>query len=76
VTGAWGALRRLWAGQVELQERLILLNRPWEEQFLHWSDGQLHGTVAPPADGRRRSVTGQGWCPRAQLAARLAGPTA
>ena len=37
------------------------------EQFLHWAfDGQewqLHGRLAPPADGRRRSVTRNGWCP-------------
>jgi hypothetical protein len=76
VSGVWRTLREVWAGQVELQERLLLLNRPWEEQFLHWADGELHGTVAPPADGRRRSVTGQGWCPGGQPAARLAGPAA
>jgi hypothetical protein len=76
VTGVWRALRTFWAGQVELQERLLLINRPWEEELLHWADGELHGAVAPPADGRRRSVTGRGWCPGAQLAARSAGPAA
>lgn len=73
---AWRALRRFWSEQVEIQERMVLLNRPWEETYLHWADGELHGSVAPPADGRRRSVTGRGWCPGGQLAARAAGPAA
>lgn len=55
------------ATQVELHERLLLLNQPWKEELLHWSDNghqrQLHGHLAPPADGRRRSVTRGGWCP-------------
>jgi hypothetical protein len=76
VTAVWRTLRRFWADQLELQERLLLLNRPWEEEFLHWADGELHGSVPPPADGRRRSVTGRGWCPGGQLAARLARPAA
>jgi hypothetical protein len=71
---AWQGLRRLWTEQVEIQERLLLVNRPWEEEFLHWSDGVLHGSVAPPADRRRRSVTSSGWCPALQLAARRTGP--
>jgi hypothetical protein len=74
VTGVWRALRGSWARQVELQERLLLLNRPWEEEFLHWADGELHGSVVPPADGRRRSVTGAGWCPGGQLATRATRP--
>jgi hypothetical protein len=75
-TGFWKALREAWADQVELHERLILLNRPWEEEFLHWADGELHGSLTPPRDGRRRSTTKRGWCPRGQLAARVAGPAA
>ena len=61
------ALREFDAEVTELHERQRLLNRPWEEEFLHWAyDGRqwhLHGHVAPPADGRRRSVTRGGWCP-------------
>lgn len=58
----WRAVREFWAVQVELQERLVLINRPWEQELLHWSGGELHGCVAPPDDGRRRSVTPGGWC--------------
>ena len=58
----WRALQDFWAVQVELQERLVVLNRPWEQELLHWSDGELHGCIQPPADGRRRSVTAGGWC--------------
>lgn len=62
------ALHRSWRRQVELDERRALLDRPWEEQFLHWSrtaDGwELHGTLAPPA-GRRVATTRSGWCPYA-----------
>lgn len=66
-----GALRRLWsrlrelnADQVEAWERLWLLNNPWEEELLHWTpDGELHGTITPPAGRRRHSVTTGGWCP-------------
>jgi hypothetical protein len=37
---------------------------PWEEEFLHFApDGRVHGYFAPPDDGRRRSVTSEGWCP-------------
>jgi hypothetical protein len=61
-------LREFNATQIELQERLLLLHQPWQEDLLHWSyDGhqwQLHGHQLPPADGRRRSVTRDGWCPR------------
>jgi hypothetical protein len=63
----WNRLRQLNATQIELQERQQLLNQPWEEDFLHWShDGhawQLHGHRPPPTDGRRHSVTPDGWCP-------------
>jgi len=57
-------LRTFLAEQERLYERQALRNRPWEEDFLHWSrDGALHGHLAPPDDGRRRSVTADGWCP-------------
>ena len=47
-----------------MRERRSLQDRPWEEELLHWAkDGTLHGTVTPPADGRRRSITADGWCP-------------
>lgn len=47
-----------------MRERRLLQDRPWEEDFLHWAkDGTLHGTCAPPPDGRRRSTTPDGWCP-------------
>ena len=64
---AW--VRRHAAVQVALHERRALLERPWEEDLLHWhQDGdrwELHGRHAPPADGRRRSTTRDGWCPGA-----------
>jgi hypothetical protein len=45
----------------------MLLNRPWEEEYLHWSfDGagwHLHGQLSPPDNVRRYSVTSTGWCP-------------
>jgi hypothetical protein len=70
VARAWRAFQEFLAGQRELQERLLLINRPWEEELLHWGpDGELHGHLAPPADGRRRSVTQDGWCPGARRAA-------
>jgi hypothetical protein len=47
-----------------MRERRALQRKPWEEDLLHWAkDGTLHGTVSPPADGRRRSTTSDGWCP-------------
>ncbi|HET6504446.1 MAG TPA: hypothetical protein VFG87_27160 [Amycolatopsis sp.] len=57
-----GLLRDFHDQQVELAERRRLLNRPWEEEFLHWGpDGSLHGHLAPP--GRRRfGTTSSGWC--------------
>lgn len=62
---AW--LHEFKAMQLELQERVLLLNRPWEEEVTHWAhdghDWQLHGHRPPPADGRRHSVTPDGWCP-------------
>lgn len=60
-------LREFNAGLDELYERQALLNRPWEEEFVHWAyDGgewRLHGHLPAPNDGRRRSVTRNGWCP-------------
>jgi hypothetical protein len=60
-------LRELYACQTEIAERLDLLNRPWEEDMLHWAwnggHWELHGRLSPPPDGRRRSTTRQGWCP-------------
>ena len=43
-------LREFLAVQVELHERAALLDRPWEEEFLHWvGDGlELHGRLVPP----------------------------
>lgn len=61
VRAAWRSVREFWAVQVELHERLVVLDRPWEQEVLHWSGGELHG-CAPPPDGRRRSVTPGGWC--------------
>jgi|GEM_PF-6940677 len=63
---AWRAVGRFLAEQTELQERLALLNRPWEQRYLHWAgdgfDSRLHGEVPPPT-GRRYGVTARGWCP-------------
>lgn len=59
-------LREIHADQVEAQERLLLINMPWREEYLHWSGdggGHLHGAVAPSHGWRRLSVTGSGWCP-------------
>ena len=72
------ALRDFDAEVTELHERQRLRNRPWEEEFLHWAyDGRewhLHGHLTPPDDGRRRSVTRNGWCPA--LRERAAQPRA
>ena len=59
---AWSALREFLAVQVELHERAALRNRPWEAEFLHWCEGELHGTRLPPP-GRRLGTTRGGWCP-------------
>jgi len=60
-------LRDALADYRRLVERQALRNRPWEEDFLHWSgDGdswQLHGHRIPPTRGRRLSLTSEGWCP-------------
>jgi hypothetical protein len=61
------SLREFNAVQVEMHERMALLEQPWREELLHWShDGRewrLHGHRLPPARGRPRSVTRGGWCP-------------
>jgi hypothetical protein len=57
-------VREFLATQAELAQRQDLLNRPWEEELLHWScDGQLHGHLVPPPGRRRHSTTSTGWCP-------------
>jgi hypothetical protein len=52
---------------IEFCERMLLQNRPWEEEFLHWHwNGQrwhLHGRLLPPP-GRPRSTTTTGQCQR------------
>lgn len=62
----WRRLRDFFNAQTELQERLLLLNQPWLEDFTHWSghedDPYLHGSLPPPAG---HSVTRDGWCPAA-----------
>jgi hypothetical protein len=59
---AWRAARRFLAVQVELHERMALLQRPWEEEFLHWAGDELHGHRLPPP-GRHTGTTRSGWCP-------------
>lgn len=55
------AFTTLFTEGIEWQERLLLLNRPWNEQLLHWgADGQLHGVIAPQPG--QRSTTRSGWC--------------
>jgi hypothetical protein len=58
-------MRAFNAQQVELAERALLLQQPWEEDYLHWAhDGEswrLHGHVLPPPHGRH-STTSTGWC--------------
>jgi len=60
-------LQRFTANLRELEERRALLDRPWEEDFLHWAcddhGWQLHGHFVPPPRRRASSVTSQGWCP-------------
>lgn len=73
------ALRGFWSEQRRLHERQQLRLRPWEEEFLHFAlDGRLHGHLPPPGDGRRYSVTAEGWCPgwarQARRPATVAGP--
>ena len=73
LASATHAVGRAWADQVELHERLALLDRPWEEEYLHWSgegpDRRLHGSIPPPVARRAGSVTTRGWCPGAEAGA-------
>jgi hypothetical protein len=60
-------LRAVWHEQVEAQERLAIINRPWIHEKAHWhelTDGSmvLHGDQVPP-DRRAIPVTAGGWCP-------------
>lgn len=59
-------LQRLYVDMRELEERRLLINHPWREQFLHWShDGKnwhIHGHLLPPKSSYR-STTSSGWCP-------------
>lgn len=60
-------LRAAWHEQVEAQERLAIINRPWIHENAHWhqlTDGSmvLHGDQTPP-DRRAIPVTAGGWCP-------------
>lgn len=65
--GVLARLRDFLGQQAELAERRSLLDRPWEEQFLHWAyDGhewRLHGHRLPPPGRRAHSTTRTGWCP-------------
>ena len=46
-------LRAYYAAYARLHERRELLNRPWEEEFLHYAlDGKLHGHLLPPEQSR------------------------
>ena len=51
------ALRRINADQLDLWERWVRAQRPWESDWLHWEraengDWYLTGEVAPPRTGR------------------------
>lgn len=57
-------MRACYAGYTRIHERQALLRRPWQEEVLHLArDGSVHGHLLPPIDGRRHSVTSDGWCP-------------
>ena len=67
----WGrkviqAVCRIAGDAYEWEQRRMLIDRPWEEDFLHWVREQdawrLHGHLTPPR-GRRRCTTSSGWCP-------------
>ena len=61
------ALVRVVSDLREMDERRALLDRPWEEDFLHWARDErgwhLHGHLTPPPRRRIKSVTSRGWCP-------------
>lgn len=52
MTGWRRTLHQFWIQQNEIQERLLLINRPWEEEFIHWAyDGHhwhLYGHLTLP----------------------------
>lgn len=59
------ALRRDFRGYAEIHQRRQLVDRPWREEFLHFTpDGQVHGQLTPPDDRWRWSTTATGWCPQ------------
>jgi hypothetical protein len=65
-----GRVRTAFCNLNELEQRRELLDRPWEEEYLHWAaDGTLHGERIPPAGRRRYSTTSGGWCPGLRAAA-------
>lgn len=58
------SVRFFFSMEAMVNERLALLERPEEEEYLHWArDETLHGCLIPPTSGRRHSVTSDGWCP-------------
>jgi hypothetical protein len=58
----WTALKQGTEDQKYLSEKQALLDRPWEEDFLHFGlDGSIHGRFVPP-NNRRLSTTADGWC--------------
>jgi hypothetical protein len=67
------AVREFLAVQEELHARAALAARPWEEELLHWSGGELHGWRLPPTYRRARSTTASGWCPGAEFTRRSPG---
>ena len=71
-----GRARAAFRNLNELEQRRELLDRPWEEDFLHWAaDGTLHGERVPPAGRRRCSTTSGGWCPGLACASAVEGST-
>jgi hypothetical protein len=70
-----GRVRTAFCNLKELEQRRLLLDRPWEEDFFHWAaDGTLHGERVPPAGGRRYSTTSGGWCPGLACTAAVEAP--
>lgn len=66
----WGrklmqAVWRIVGDVYELEQRRVLIDRPWEEDILHWvreQDGWgLHGHL-PPSRARCPCPTSTGWC--------------
>lgn len=57
-------VRTWWADVRELDQRLALLARPWDEELLHWAAGpqgwELHGSYLPSS--ARAARTDRGWC--------------